>query len=69
MSVNFGTNGKEKFKVQFEVRYKVEVECERGELESEVADLNVPEDDQIRYVEDTFEVFSIEDADGNEIDF
>lgn len=61
-------NMKQKFKVQFEVRYEVEIECELDDLESEIADLNIPEDDQTRYVTDTFEVFSIEDESGNEIE-
>jgi hypothetical protein len=33
-----------------------------------VTDLTIPEDDETRYVEDTFNLFSIEDDDGNEVD-
>jgi hypothetical protein len=55
------------YKVRFTVTYEVEVECERKDLADEVANLNIPEDDQTTYVVDTFEVESIEDENGNEV--
>ncbi len=56
-----------KYKVQFEVRFEVEIECDPEALDGMVADLAIPEDDQTKYVEDTFEVFSIEDEDGKDV--
>lgn len=56
-----------KYKIQFSVTYEVELECERGELEDECCDLFIPEDDQTKYVTDTFEIVSIMDSDGNEV--
>lgn len=56
-----------KCKVQFSVTYEVEIECERENLAQECADLFIPEDDQTKYVTDTFEVVSVMDSDGNEI--
>ena len=57
-----------KFKVQFSATYEVEVECEREDLAEECCDLFIPEDDQTKYVTDTFEVVSVMDSDGNEIE-
>ena len=58
----------EKFKVRFTVTFETEVECERKDVRDEVADLFIPEDDQTKYVTDTFEVESIKDEEDNEIE-
>ena len=57
-----------KFKVQFAVTYEVEIDCDREDLADEISNLNIPEDEQTKYVSDTFEPVSVEDADGNDID-
>ena len=48
-----------KYRVKFSVQYEVEIECKPSEIDDEVADLNIPEDEQTRYVYDTFEVDEI----------
>ena len=50
-----------KYKVRFTVQFEVEVECDRSELYDRISDLFIPEDEQTKYVEDTFEVSSIKD--------
>lgn len=57
------------YTVEFECRFRVKVRCKPSELQDSVCDLNIPEDSETKYVEDTFEVFSIEDASGKEIEF
>jgi hypothetical protein len=59
---------KMKYKVQFSVTYEVEIDCDRADLADEISNLNIPEDDQTKYVTDTFEPVSIEDENGNDID-
>lgn len=56
-----------KYKVQYTVTYETEVECDREDLADEIADLEIPETASVRYVEDTYEVDSVTDADGTEI--
>jgi hypothetical protein len=58
----------QEYKVQFEVRFKVKVKCKPEDLSDRITDLNIPEDQETQYVEDTFDLFSVEDADGNEVD-
>lgn len=57
----------QEYTVEFECRFRVKVKCKPEDLSDTVADLNIPEDDETKYVEDTFDVFSIEDEDGNEV--
>ena len=58
----------QEYTVQFEARFKVKVKCKPEDLADTIADLNIPEDSETKYVEDTFEIFDIEDADGNDVD-
>lgn len=57
-----------KYKVRFSVTYEVEVECELEDLADECIDLFIPEDEQTKYVTDTFEVVSVKDSDGKEVE-
>lgn len=57
-----------KFKVRFEAEYEVEIECDPKDIAYEASQVNIPEDDQTRYVCDTFEVRWVEDENGNEIE-
>jgi len=56
-----------KFKVKFSVQFEVEVECEPKELYDCISDLYIPEDEQTKYVSDTFEVDDIEDDKGEKV--
>ena len=55
------------YTVEFEVRFRVKVTCKPEDLADTVANVNIPEDDETKYVTDTFEVFSIEDEDGKDV--
>lgn len=55
-----------KYKVQFEVTYEVEIECDPKDLKDEVSEVNIPEDEQTNYVQDSFNVVSIEDEYGKD---
>ena len=57
-----------KYKVQFSVRFEVEVECEPNELYDEISELNIPEDAETRYVGDTFEVEKVLDDKGEVVE-
>lgn len=57
-----------KYKVRFTVQFETEVECDSTELVDEVCDLYIPEDDQTTYVTDTFQVNSITDENGQNIE-
>lgn len=56
------------YTVYFEARFKCKVRCKAEDLADAITDLNIPEDDETKYVEDTFDLFSVEDADGNQVD-
>jgi hypothetical protein len=56
------------YTVYFEVRFKTKVRCKVEDLADRITDINIPEDDETEYVEDTIDLFSIEDKDGNEVD-
>jgi hypothetical protein len=58
-----------KYKVHFTVTYEVEIDCNPEDIKDEVVNLNIPEDEETKYVSDTFEVSSIEDENGNQVDF
>jgi hypothetical protein len=58
----------QEYTVQFEARFKVKVKCKPEDLSDRISDLNIPEDDETQYVEDTFELFDVEDAEGNDVD-
>lgn len=60
---------KKKFNVQFSVSYNIQVECEPEDLKDEIANWNIPEEHDTEYVEDSFDVDSIEDEDGKKVDF
>ena len=49
-----------KFKVQFSVTYEVEIECVPKDLPGLVSDIYIPADSQTKYIEDSFEVISME---------
>lgn len=55
------------YTVEFEVRFCTKIRCKREDLEDLIANINIPEDDDVKYVEDTFEFFNAE-VDGKEID-
>lgn len=57
-----------KYKVRFTVQFEVEVDCDRNDLYDQISNLNIPEDDQTRYVEDTFEVDSVKDDKDNVVE-
>lgn len=59
----------QEYAVEFECRFRVKIKCQPSDLHDKVCDLNIPEDAETKYVEDTFDVFSIEDASGKEIEF
>lgn len=44
------------------------MECDKGDLEDTICDVNIPEDDETKYVTDTIELVSVEDEAGNEIE-
>jgi hypothetical protein len=56
------------YTVEFEVRFVTKIRCKLEDLPDLVSDVNIPEDDDVTYVPDSFEVFSIEDADGKEVE-
>ena len=58
----------QEYTVQFEARFKAKIKCKPEDLADMIADLNIPEDDETQYVEDTFELFNVEDAEGNDVD-
>lgn len=51
-----------------ECRFRVKIKCKPEDLADTITDLNIPEDEETKYVEDTIDLFSIEDKDGNEVD-
>jgi len=57
-----------KYKVQFSVTYEVEVDCAKEDLPDAICDMNIPEDDETKYVTDTIELVSITDEAGNEVE-
>ena len=59
----------QEYTVEFECRFRVKVKCKPEDLQATVCNLNIPEDDETRYVEDTFDLFFIEDEDGNGVDW
>lgn len=63
-----GNEMEKEYTVYFEARFKCKVKCKAEDLSDAITNLNIPEDDETEYVEDTFDVFSVEDADGNEVD-
>ena len=58
---------KKKFEVEYEVRYKKVIECERAELGDEISDIEIHETEDTTYVSDTFDVVNVQDEDGGEI--
>ena len=58
----------QEYEVQFEVRFKVKVKCKPEDLADTITDLNIPEDSETKYVEDTIELFSITDKNGKGVD-
>ena len=51
------------FKVRFTVTFETTVDLDEGQsLSDACADLFIPEDEQTKYVEDTFEVDSVTDV-------
>ena len=58
---------KKKFEVEYEVRYKKSIECERAELGDEISNIEIHETDDTAYVPDTFDVVNVQDEDGGEI--
>jgi len=57
-----------KYKVLFAVEYEVEIECESQDLSDEIADIDIPGFFGIRYVEDSFNLSSVCDENGVEVD-
>lgn len=57
-----------KYKVQFSVTFETTVECDPEDLQDAICDVNIPEDDETKYVTDTIELVSVEDENGNEVD-
>lgn len=47
-----------KYIVRFSVTYETEIDCKPDELVDMISNLNIPEDDQTKYVADSFEVIS-----------
>ena len=58
----------QEYTIEFECRFRVKVKCKPEDLADTVSDLNIPEDDETKYVEDTFDLFSITDASGRGVD-
>ena len=56
-----------KFLVHFAVEYEIEIICDRSSLPDEIANINIPENLEIKYIEDTFDVTKVQTADGEEI--
>jgi hypothetical protein len=52
-----------KFKVTFSVEFETTIECERENLSDAIADIIIPEDNNVKYVSDTFDpTFVIEET-------
>jgi len=58
----------QEYEVEFECRFRVKVKCKPEDLSDMVSNVNIPEDDETKYVEDSFDVFSIKDSEGNDVD-
>jgi hypothetical protein len=56
------------YTVEFECRFVTKVRCKLEDLADLVSDVNIPEDDEVTYVSDTFEVFSVEDENGKTVE-
>ena len=60
---------KKTFKVKFTAQFETTIELVDGQsLTDAVVDLNIPEDDETKYVEHTFEVDSVKNSVGVEVD-
>jgi len=59
----------EEFTVEFECVFRTKVRCKREDLDDTVSDINIPEGENVEYVSDTFEVVSVSDKDGKDVDF
>ena len=49
----------QKYKIRYMVEYETTIECEPGDLEDRICDIDIPENGDCRYVEDTFFAVSI----------
>jgi hypothetical protein len=56
-----------KYTIRYRVEYETTIQCHPEDLEDKICDIDVPENDGSRYIEDTFDVFSIQDESGEEI--
>ena len=57
-----------KYKVRFTATFETWVECDKEDLQDAICDVNIPEDNETKYVSDTIELESVEDEDGNEVE-
>lgn len=48
-----------KFSVQFTHTFEVDDNTTDKQIMDEISNINIPEDDEVKYVEDTFEVDSV----------
>lgn len=61
--------GKQEFDVTFTAQFKTKVfVAERESLSDAVSDVDIPESKDTKYIEQTFEIDSVEDMKGNDID-
>ena len=58
----------QKYKIRYMVEYETTIECEPGDLEDRICDIDIPENGDCRYVEDTFFAVSICDENGEEVE-
>lgn len=58
----------QEYTIEFEVRFRTKVKCKPEDLQDAVTNVNIPENDETEYVEDTVELHKIENADGEEVD-
>ena len=57
-----------KYTIRYMVEYETTIECLPEDLEDNICDIDVPENDGSRYVEDTFDAVSIRDEIGEEVE-
>lgn len=59
----------QEYTVEFECVFRTKVRCKPEDLDDTIADINIPESENVEYVSDTFGVVSVSDKDGKDVDF
>ncbi len=58
----------QEYTVEFQVTMRAKVKCKPEDLSDAVSDINIPESEEAEYVSDTFEVLSVTDKDGKDVE-